>query len=193
MQKKGGMFLKWRHNVPYGEGVLDDKFNLIATADESSINRKNNISAKDVPIRPAWPSFLRRSWTSDMMCVCEGRLGVGNAGGLKVRELDFAWISVWIASSHALFKHGEEKSASSLANRKMEPCATYRGFEGDGVKGTVFSRRRRLSSIMSDDSNRKSRFCACQDFFRTADFLFRRAACRMMPSFCVQRASALLL
>lgn len=67
-------------------------------------------------------------------------------------------------------------------------------FEGDGVKrNSGIFRRRRLSSIMSDDSKRKSRFCACQDFFSHGGFSISPSAGRMMPSFCVRRASALQL
>lgn len=73
-----------------------------------------------------------------MMCVCEGRLGVGNAGGLKVRELDFAWISVWIASSQALFKHREEKALHLLPTEKWSRVQRTEDFEGYGVKGTDF-------------------------------------------------------
>ncbi len=76
--------MKWRHNVPYGDRVLDDKFNLIATADESSINRKNRISSKRRTNSASLAKLLEALLdVGHDVCVCEGRLGVGNAGGLK--------------------------------------------------------------------------------------------------------------
>lgn len=110
--------------------MLDDKFNMIATVDESAINRKNSISSKRRTNSAGLAKLLEALLdVGHDVCVRRATRG-GKCGGVEVRELDFAWISVWIASSHALFKHREEKALRLLPTEKWSPCATYRGFRG---------------------------------------------------------------
>lgn len=77
---------------------------LIATADEPAIDRKNNMASKRRTNSAGLAKLLEALLdVGHDVCVRERRLGVGNAGGLKVGELDFAWMSVLdFASSHAL-------------------------------------------------------------------------------------------
>lgn len=64
--------------------MLDGKFNMIATADESPINRKNNTASKRRTNSASLAKLLEALLdVGHDVCVCEGRLGVGNAGGLK--------------------------------------------------------------------------------------------------------------